>query len=186
MFLDCLPSISWWIAYLEDKDPIFIKHTFQKQSALSQYELLGPNGRLKLSIPTKKASRKGWYEYVEISYEEDWISDHLRSLDAAYAKSPFYQFYNYKLEAVFKQKHTNLVELNQALLNFCLGTLKTEKLKSFESNTKMNYVPIELRAHDAYDQVFDDRHAFEENLSILDLLFNLGPEAADYLASAST
>jgi hypothetical protein len=182
MILHCIGNISHWSALLRATEVIIqINHTYQKQSELSQYEISTASGRLKLSIPTQKSTRKGPYSEVKIDYSTNWQVEHWRSIRNAYHKSPFYLYYGYKVEEVYMQKYDTLLGLNQALFTTLLSCIKYTK-KSELNTSDIVYYRGSIGLHNnIYPQVFDTKIDFEENLSILDVLFNLGPETQDYL-----
>ena len=187
MFLDCIGSIGRW-AEIAQSDTLVIQvnHTFQKQSSLSQFSILGPNGPKKLSVPTTKATRKGFYDKVLISNESQWQMEHWKSLESAYLKSPFFMYYDYKLEAVFKKDYADLLSFNKSMLNTILDCLKLDIPITYDSETNAYYKECEDLETPVYPQVFDYKLPFQGNLSVLDALFNLGPETASYLLSIST
>lgn len=180
--LHCIGNISYWHAIIQsESNYIHINHTFQKQSYLSQFEILTSNGKLKLSIPTQKSTRKGMYSEVLIDYSNNWQTELWRSIQNAYSKSPFFLYYGYKLEEVILKRHLKLIDLNWELfkvLGSCIHKPLDIELEK-EEITKYQETRIENLAN--YPQVFDDRLDFESNLSIIDVLFNLGPETIDYL-----
>lgn len=180
--LHCIGNISYWHAIIQsESNYIHINHTFQKQSYLSQFEIMTSNGKLKLSIPTQKSTRKGMYSEVLIDYSNNWQTELWRSIQNAYSKSPFFLYYGYKLEEVILKRHLKLIDLNWELfkvLGSCIHKPLDIELEK-EEITKYQETRIENLAN--YPQVFDDRLDFESNLSIIDVLFNLGPETIDYL-----
>jgi len=180
--LDCIGSISYWYNILSpEMDHLYTNHTFQKQSSLSQFDIVASNGRQKLSIPTVKKTRKGPYKDVHIDYSTNWQAEHWRSIEIAYLKSPFYLYYGYKIEAVFKTKHTCLLQLNLALFHEIYTCIKADQEINIDDDKSVYYTETAAVVHRAYPQVFDTKLSFEYNLSILDLLFNLGPETKEYL-----
>jgi hypothetical protein len=182
MFLVCVGDISYWAQLINQKKVVLtLNHTFQKQTSLSQYQIVGPNGVQKLSVPLKKSTRKGPYVDVEISYDENWIDEHWKSLNSYYKKSPFFLYYNYKIEPVYHAKHTTLVQFNLALLNAVLKCLKVDIETVTDNDLAVSFVEQDKKLIPSYPQVFDVKMNFQPNMSILDLLFNLGPEAVDYL-----
>ncbi|PCJ65226.1 MAG: hypothetical protein COA58_10215 [Bacteroidetes bacterium] len=182
MILRSLGDITYWKKIIADDTVEFkINHTFQKQSSLSQFEIVNTNGRQKLSIPTVKKTRKGKYELVQIDYSTNWQIEHWRSIENAYLKSPFYLYYGYKIEAIFKQNHITLLDLNCALVEIICNCIKLKKEPIFNRNEEVYFEKQVGLSHSIYPQVFDTKLPFEQNLCILDLLFNLGPETLDYL-----
>jgi hypothetical protein len=161
-----------------------VNHTFQKQSTLSQFEIVNTNGRQKLSIPTIKATRKGFYNSVEIDYSTNWQVEHWRSIENAYLKSPFYLYYGYKIEGVFKNEYKSLLDFNLAVFKCIKDCIKQKSALHIDEETSLYFEELKESNNSVYPQVFDTKLPFEENLTILDLLFNLGPETLDYLKQA--
>ena len=182
MNLHCIGNITYWINLAQAEEIILtVNHTFQKQTHLSQFDIITSNGSLKLSIPTKKSTRKGAYCNVEIDYTAQWQVNHWRSIENAYKKSPFFLYYGYKIEEVFMQKETSLLQFNENMLRVIGKCLHMESPISLDKNTSIFYIEIDEQEHAAYPQVFDTKWPFQPQMSILDLLFNLGPETLDYL-----
>jgi hypothetical protein len=180
--LHCIGNISYWHAIIQsESNYIHINHTFQKQSYLSQFEIMTSNGKLKLSIPTQKSTRKGMYSEVLIDYSNNWQTELWRSIQNAYSKSPFFLYYGYKLEEVILKRHLKLIDLNWELFKV-LGSCIYKPLDiELEKEEITNYQETRIGNLANYPQVFDDRLDFESNLGIIDVLFNLGPETIDYL-----
>jgi hypothetical protein len=118
-----------------------------------------------------------------------------KALQSAYSSSPFYEYYEDDLMPVFEKKHRYLLDLNVKTFEVICESMQVEipykKTKEFqlEVSTKNDYrflanaksnINSDLKK---YVQVFDDKHGFIPNLSILDLLFNEGPNALNYLES---
>lgn len=184
MILSSIGSIAYWSELTHrEKLTIHLNHTFQKQSELSQYDIVTAQGRLKLSIPTQKSTRKGPYKNVLIDYNSAWQVEHWRSIENSYRKSPFYLYYGYKVEDVYMSKHHTLVDFNKALFDVICKCLKMNTEVNINNIDAIYYTNTTAMKNPAYPQVFDTTIAFQENVSVLDLLFNLGPEAKDYLAS---
>ena len=127
MILASIGSIAYWSRLVKLEDPIIhLNHSFQKQSELSQYDIVTSQGRLKLSIPTQKKTRKGPYENVMIDYNSTWQAEHWRSITNSYRKSPFFLYYGYKIEAVYMTEHKTLMQFNRALLDVLYNCLKLD------------------------------------------------------------
>ncbi|MDG2454793.1 MAG: WbqC family protein [Bacteroidia bacterium] len=184
MILASIGSIAYWSRLLKSETPtIHLNHSFQKQSELSQYEILTSQGRLKLSIPIQKKTRRGPYENVLIDYSSDWQTEHWRSISNSYQKSPFFLYYGYKLEDIYLTEYKTLVQFNHAVLNALCNCLKLGDPPKMNHTSETYFVKTPTLNNAVYPQVFDTTLKFEKNLSVLDLIFNLGPEAKDYLVS---
>ncbi|MFB1003670.1 MAG: WbqC family protein [Bacteroidia bacterium] len=184
MILVSIGSIAYWSRLVNLENPIIhLNHSFQKQSELSQYDIVTSQGRLKLSIPTQKRTRKGPYENVMIDYNSAWQIEHWRSITNSYRKSPFFLYYGYKIEAVYMTEYKTLMQFNRALLDVLYNCLKLDNEPTIDHISDAFFVKTPMLNNTVYPQVFDSMLDFEENLSVLDLIFNLGPEATDYLVS---
>jgi hypothetical protein len=181
---------------LTNFDEILIeKHEFfQKSSYRNRCEISGPNGKLTLSIPIVGGKdKKQFYKETYISYEHPWLKDHWNSLCSAYRRSPYFEFYEDKFEAIYDKEYSHLFELNWALFELILSLLKISSKVSFTENYqklvendiadyRSYFLPKkEEKLAANYWQVFQERTGFIENLSIIDLLFNEGPNSLEVL-----
>jgi hypothetical protein len=161
---------------------------FIKQTQRNRLEILGPNGRQLLVIPTLKSAGKRTTGNVKISHAENWQKEHSKSLEAAYQRSPYFEFYEHEFEPFYVNKIELLSDFNLQfmktilrLLKLDLNHTKTDEYVSNENDLRISTFP--LLEDKQYLQVFGDRHPFEPNLSILDALFNLGPQSAGLIIS---
>jgi len=191
-----LPPVEYF-SYLKKSEHIIIEQfeTYPKQSFRNRCTLLSGNGKLSLSIPVRKVNGNGTLtKDIAIFYEEKWQQNHWRSVHAAYTSSPFFLYYADELESFYTVKHENLFEFNLALIQTLCRIIgidtKITLTNSFEKNhteivdLRTSISPKQastIKHFPPYTQVFSDRHEFSSNLSIIDLLFNLGPETAGYL-----
>ena len=159
-----------------------------KQSFRNRVEVYGPNNRQKLSFPIQGSSKHGTIADVRLDNTHNWGVQNWRSLVTAYNKSPFFEYYKHELEPLFMGKEEFLFELNKKAIVLCCSLLAIDLDIAFQeldynavSNNYCSYDFRKLSSQKPYNQVFSDKNGFESNLSILDLLFNLGPEAGDYL-----
>ncbi|MBT3648837.1 MAG: hypothetical protein HN542_11410 [Flavobacteriales bacterium] len=159
-----------------------IHEHFPKQTPRNRMEILGPNGRQLLIVPTVKRNSRRAIKDVEISYAENWQKDHWKSLEAAYRRSAYFEFYEDELRLFYTKEFRLLVDFNLAYHKLICSLLKLEFKEDFTQDYVDN-VDNDFRTHDfsstqddAYFQVFSDRFNFESGLSILDVLFNLGPQ----------
>lgn len=170
------------------------KETFPKQTYRNRLEIMTANGVKTLTVPVIRNNHSRTDE-VRIDYKERWNIIHFRTLEAAYSASPYYLYYKDGLENLLMQRYDLLLQLNLATLEWllkqlktpCTVTLTTDFLPFSDNpldyrNTFSPKHPYPTEKFPRYYQVFDDRQPFAPNLSILDLLFNLGPEAKQYLS----
>ncbi|WP_372473486.1 WbqC family protein [Capnocytophaga sp. ARDL2] len=189
------PSISHFVAMVQTPELIYeVDDNFQKQTNRNRMYIYSANGLQLLNIPikhSKEAHQK--YRDVKIEYAFDWQKQHFKSLEAAYRTSPYFEFFEDDIRPVFEKKHDFLLDLNlqiHEILIECLGielpySKTTEYFKEveegiFDARGLINGKK-DKNKFKSYPQVFDKKHGFINNLSILDLLFNEGRYGVDYL-----
>ena len=188
-----LPSIEYVSLFLKTEDAsIELFETYQKQSCRTRTNVMTANGIQTLTIPVIKTNGNHTLtKDIEISYKESWQQVHLRCLESAYRKSAYFDYYFPYFEKIYRQKFNTLVELNDFCLKTILKIMKVKKDYSFttdferivdENDYRISLSKgtnkIEMKP---YYQVFADRHGFIPNLSIVDLLFNEGPNSINNL-----
>ena len=166
---------------------------FQKQTNRNRMYIYSPNGIQLLNIPIKH-SKTAHQKTKEVKLETafDWQKQHFKSLEAAYRTSPFFEYFEDDIIPIFQKKHTFLMDLNMetiAIVSKCIGI-------EFDYNETDEYFhtvtdKIDLRnlingkkdtsVFEPFTQVFGEKYGYLNNLSILDLLFNEGRYALDYL-----
>ena len=188
------PSISHFVAMVQAESIVFeMEDNFQKQTNRNRMYIYSPNGIQLLNIPikhSKEAHQKTKDVRLETAF--DWQKQHFKSLEAAYRTSPFFEYYEDAILPIFTKKHTFLMDLNLQTIDIvskCLGF-------RFESQKTVEYFHEVADCHDFrhlingkkdnnifdnYTQVFGEKHGYINNLSVLDLLFNEGRFALDYL-----
>lgn len=193
-----LPPISWFAVFLKDENEVVLEQfeNFPKQTYRNRANIYGANGRLSLIIPTRHTGKRIMKE-TEISHRENWQQLHWKSIKTAYQSSPYFEFYEEKLEKIFEFKTDSLIEFNLNALKIIQDILKTEKAYSLNND----YVKIPLEENyrekfsakketefemEEYYQTFSDKLGFEKDLSILDLICNKGPETLTYLKNIQT
>ena len=188
------PSISNFVAMAKAENITFeIDDNFQKQTNRNRMYIYSPNGLQMLNIPVKH-SKEVHQKTRDIKIETDfnWQKQHFKSLEAAYRSSPFFEYFEDAIQPIFTKKHTFLLDLNLetiAIVSKCLGlslnyTKTTEYFKEVPNFTDLRTLANgkkDASKLDSYTQVFGDKFGFLNNLSILDLLFNEGRYAKDYL-----
>jgi len=173
-----------------------MQDNFQKQSYRNRCYIYNSNGKQLLNIPlndkNKGTSKRKKTKDMLVENDFPWQEHHLKSLQTAYRTSPFYEFYEDDLLSIFTKKYTFLQDVNIDTFLFITDALqinqqysKTEEYILEGNNddfrkladTKKQPKQSEI----TYIQMFDDKHGYIDNLSILDLLFMEGPNAISYL-----
>jgi hypothetical protein len=189
--LPYLGSIGFYACYIQAENPVFDIHEhFIKQTPRNRCFIESPDGLTKLTIPLEKSSSKLPIKDLHISYREEWQKDHWRSICSSYNSSAFFQFYDYLFEEFYTKQFNQLIEYNLALHELIMHCLKIN-LPSFISSSYIENPSTDYRLSfnhkdptlwegkiPHYHQVFHaENKAFIPNLSIIDLLFNEGPQA---------
>jgi len=170
-----------------------------KQSDRNRTIIFGANGTIILTVPVKRGSfHKVPIGELEIEYKNNWQDTHWRSIESAYRSTPYFEFYADEIVSVFQLKTRYLLDLNDIILKLMLGLLQIDgDFAHTQFYCKKGYsldyrevihpkkkVPDPLFNPAEYPQVFQSRFGFKANLSILDLLFNTGPDAKTILRNS--
>jgi hypothetical protein len=195
-----LPPLEYWAALLQhDKILLEAHEHYQKQSYRNRCRILGPNGVQDLNIPVAGA-RKSKMLITDVAVFDDglWQKIHWKSIETAYNSSPFFLYYVDYFEDFYRTMPEKLFDFNRQImetifeileLDITIGQTK-EFIKEYDAEVSDLRYHIHPKIASAfsercrtnpYIQVFSDRHGFVPNLSILDLIFNMGPEARTYL-----
>ena len=190
------PSISHFAVMAQSENITFeIEDNFQKQTNRNRTYIYSPNGIQLLNIPIKhsKENRQKTKD-IRIETDFDWQKQHFKSLEAAYRSSPFFEFFEDDLQPIFEKKYEFLLDLNFEVLAILFKCLRmkveynttTEYFHQVDANTITDFRSLvegkkDVSVFEKYTQVFDDKYGFINNLSVLDLLFNEGKYAMDYL-----
>lgn len=187
-----LPSIYWMTLYLNSEVAIDVHEHYQKMSLRNRCEIATPNGKLKLSVPLRHGrNQRRPVKDVEINNDEKWEVLHSKSLSAAYRKSPYFELLENELSDFFSKKYNHLIDANSNALNMIevmLGITARNLQYTEDYQEKSHGLDNILKKTSAlglpplifppYQQVFLDRHPFIPNLSVLDLIFCVGPQEA--------
>ena len=185
-----LGPISYFAIILKAEEVhIESKEHFVKQSVRNRCSILGANGKQTLTIPKqRKSSDKTIIEEIHISNKDKWQKLHWQSIVSAYNSSPFFDYYKDELKYFYNSTFINLFDFNLNLTHKILQLLQEERELKITTEFQANFNGIDFRNHtfntekeNKYEQVFTEKHDFTPHLSILDLLFNLGPETEEYL-----
>ncbi|MFL1011902.1 WbqC family protein [Flavisericum labens] len=191
------PNIAQFVAMVNASEVVLeMEDNFVKQTYRNRAYVYGANGKLALNIPVVHSQKnRQKYRDVKIFNEENWQSQHWKSLLSAYRTSPFFEFYEDELHPLFTEKVEFILDFNLKCfetIGDCLQLdLNTSKTKTFQKKTDYQtdcrflvHAKKEVPQNfETYTQVFSNKHGFISNLSILDLLFNEGPNALNYLES---
>ena len=192
-----------YYAWLVREEEIILEQfdSYIKQTYRNRCRISGANGALTLSIPVKRVrGRKTLFRDIRIDYDMPWHKVHWKSLVAAYAASPFFEYFMHDLAGFYEKKFEFLVELNRGLLETTFQALgvsipvkMSEEFQAISGNRdprQFLHPKLDPREADPafsvipYHQVFEEKHGFQSNLSILDLLFNEGPGSLSLLKNS--
>jgi len=166
---------------------------YPKQTYRNRATIHSPNGKLDLIVPVKKGvGGHTKMRDVRISYEFDWQRLHWMSLQTSYRSSAYFEFYEDDFARFYEKKTDFLIDYTFSIHEYIMKLLKIERQIKFTSEYEKDYPElIDLRnsihpkkAHSPnkhYFQVFESNNGFIPNLSIVDLLFNKGPESKEYI-----
>ncbi len=173
---------------------IELHENYQKQSIRNRYHILSPNGiqTLTIDIIGQKGEKIPSPE-IRIDHSKTWLRNHIRSIKTAYGSAPFFDFYIDDVKDLLSYPASTLGEFHKKSLDtwldllqispkivFTSSFIKENKPPDFRERVKNNEQNFGVKTP-PYVQVFADRFDFVPNLSVLDLLFNLGPESGAYL-----
>ena len=182
------PNIHQFTKIIKASNILFeVSDNYQKQTFRNRTYIYGANGKLGLFIPVIHThNNRELFRDIKISYDSDWMALHLKSLQSAYRSSPYFEYFEDDFIALYSKKEKFLVDFNIKCLQLILECLDININHSFTKKyTKNSLDTIDLRDFSIarkennielkkYIQVFDSKHGFISNLSILDLLFNEG------------
>lgn len=184
--------IYYYGAFVQTDSPIIDVHEhFIKQTLRSRMRILAANGQLTLSIPIQHTGKKQPMNQVEIDHAENWQTNHLRSLSSAYNASPYFQYYYDDLAEYYNTKFTFLTEallashqITAKLMGMELTYKKSQAFYPYDNEdfrTLFSNKSFSGYSEPTYTQVFSYKFGFTQALSVLDLLFNLGPQTRLYI-----
>lgn len=190
------PIAQYAAIYKSDEITFELEDNFQKQTYRNRCYIYGANGKLALTVPVKHKKSTDRKKTKDTLVENDfpWQSQHLKSLQTAYQSSPYFEFFEDDLRKIFTKKYNYLVDLNIDTYLFITDALQIKQ--SYKETTAYeidpsveDFRPLSLAKKgvsvnmEEYTQMFDDKHGFISNLSILDLLFMEGNNTLTFLES---
>lgn len=194
----CFPTIEY-ISHLHLYKAAFTEHFefYIKQTNRNRYHIASASGIVTLSVPVRHEKLySNPVREVKISYDNPWQRIHWRTITASYNRSAFFEFFQESLQNVFFKKPVFLIDFNNNMLEWVsINTglsiqntptaeytanqtvIKDLRLLS-DQKSNIPFYPLDFKK---YPQVFETKYGFIPNLSILDLMFNTGRYAKDYL-----
>jgi len=168
---------------------------FPKQTYRNRATIYSPNGKLDLIIPVVKGSKVHTViKDVRISYESNWQRLHWMSLQTSYRRSAYFEFYEDDFAPFYEKKYPFLFDFNMELMTMLFRLLKIKQTWTFTTSysaAPSNILDFRSSIHPkgktiesmpkSYFQVFEPKHGFIPNLSVVDLLFNQGPHSLAFL-----
>ena len=173
-------SVGWYARIVCSDEPVYIEahENFVKQSTRNRCHIATANGAQKLSVPvTLSAERKTPICDVLISDHGNWRHQHWEALCSAYGMSPFFEYYADDIRPFFVEKWNRLFDYNMAITQKMLSLIGIEKKIGVTDSYKGVTPIVDDIQLPPYYQTFQRRYDFLPDMSILDLLFNEGPES---------
>lgn len=194
--------IQWYQKlYRYDQTLIEQYDSYQKQTYRNRCVIATANGLQALTVPVEHDTLNIKNEILKvkdlrISDHNNWRRIHWNALQSAYNESPFFDYYADDIRLFFEKKYEFLVDFNEAIRQTVCNLLDIHPQVSYTTDFSRqpsdidDYREVINAKHPQPDedfqprrywQVFEGKHGFQVNLSILDLLFNMGNEAVFYL-----
>ena len=188
-----------WYQKLYRAEEVFIERceTFQKQTYRNRCLIATTNGIQALTVPVEKPSTLNYIKDFRISDHGNWRHLHWNALKSAYGESPFFDYYQDDIRPFFERHWDYLFDFNEAICEKMCELLDIQPTVRFTeeftppSINEINDYRSSIRPKHPdpdpdfiskrYYQVYEQKYGFMPNLSILDLLFNMGPESILYL-----
>ncbi|MEJ0030960.1 MAG: WbqC family protein [Bacteroidota bacterium] len=195
--LHLVPSLEYFCVLSGYDNIIFEKHEhYVKQSYRNRCYINTAQGVKSLVVPLTNKHGKVSYADVAIDYSTRWQNVFWRTIESAYRNSPYFEHYADDLNKIIYSNKSLIFDFNLELLSFCLVALKWSRHLSVTTHyekivkepfsdlrsaitTRNTYIVRGFYRPTPYYQVFGN--GFEENLSVLDLLFCAGPDAGRVL-----
>jgi hypothetical protein len=191
-----LPPVAYFTALNKYKPNVLIeKHEhLVKQTYRNRAHIYSPDGLLPLVVPVVKGAKVHTsVKDVKISNDFRWQRLHWMSLESCYRRSAYFEFYEDDFAPFYHKPFNYLFDYNEQLLNLILKFLKLPVKLQFTDEYHKDHTQLtDYRStihpkkeigfeQKPYFQVFEERKGFIKDLSIIDLLFNQGPQAINYL-----
>ena len=197
------PELTPATAYIEACE------NFQKQSYRNRCYFYGADGVQSLQVPIlhEGGTHKQPISEIKIDWSKPWLLQHKRAIISAYRTSAYFEYYQDELFAILDSQPEKLFDLNMAIIRFFIEkiglaidlgitmdysryglvqttddtSIRCEDLRETIHPKRANHILEDMNLKKPYFQVFAQKHGFQSDLSIMDLLFNEGPESILYL-----
>lgn len=190
-----LPPVSYF-SKLYAYEKVYVERFdhYMKQSYRNRCVIASAAGPLSLTIPTEKSEDpKCLMKDVRISDHGNWRHVHWNAFVAAYKQSPFFDYYADEFHEFFEKRYSFLFDFNSELCNWLCEQLDMHPVVAWSNDFIVDTAGMDdfreqihpkkrLQTDDAsfkavpYYQVFQEKQGFQPDLSVADLLFNMGPE----------
>lgn len=176
-----LGPISWWQA-MANAEAVRINTAehYVKQTWRNRCRIAMPDGPADLVVPVCSAPNHTPIRDIRISDHGSWRHHHWNALRTAYGKSPFFEYYADDFAPFYEQRYEFLIDFNEGLRALVASLLDIDTPVTLTEHYEP-LSPLPDLSLKPYYQVFDRHLGFLPNLSIADLLFNLGPEGLLYI-----
>lgn len=181
-----LPSISYVQIWMSASKPIIdLGEPYIRQTFRNRAHILGSQGVTKLIIPVKKGPSNQPMHEVMIDYHHAWPRKYWHAITSAYQNAPYFEHYAVELQDIWLSQPDSLARFSLDLFRWIMQQIQPEtKIKAnnlsnigtVDDYRKMDFLDIGNNDYLPYKQVFSYKFPFYQNLSVLDLLFNRGPE----------
>tara|TARA_B100001093_G_scaffold510187_1_gene575601 strand:+ start:104 stop:688 length:585 start_codon:yes stop_codon:yes gene_type:complete len=186
-----LPPVSFFKKIINLKTLYFsISTNYQKQTYRNRCIICTPNGIQNLIIPIKHNQNNKSYNKTEIYNQLNWQKNHWKAIKSAYNSSPFFEYYLDDFDLFYKKEYKLLYNFNYDIflqilkcIELNINVRKTNKIVNYIDLKKILDPKKDRENYNNYSQVFIRKNGFHSDLSIIDLIFNLGPRTNEYLNS---
>ena len=185
--------ISCWKQIINSNILWDVHQNYIKQTYRNRTFIHSANGLQILTVPVKHSKIKFSMLEAKIDNSIAWQKNHWRSIESAYSSSPFFEFYKDSLEKIYIKEYIYLTKFNFDIIKLILEWTDIEIKSELSKDYKIGYEnSLDLRKNMEnkkyscsenlkYRQVFSDKNGFLNDLSIIDLIFNEGPNSISYL-----
>ena len=191
------PNIHQFTQIIKANNILFeVSDNYQKQTFRNRTYIYGANGKLGLFIPVIHTHKyRELFKDVKISYDSNWMDLHLKSLQSAYRSSPYFEYFEDDFIKLYSKKEKFLADFNIKCiklisnlldldLNFKISNEYVEKTNDIIDLRDLSNARKEKKIDTAkYIQVFESKHGYINNLSIIDLIFSEGPNSVSLIVN---